>query len=450
MKKLIKNRRSGFSIFTGILLVLSFSCIAVSQETEAPAGVRFSKEALQNDFTEMRRTLEENHAALYEYSSKETLDSIMDRSYAQIRDSMALREFFVLLTPVVAKIGCGHTNVWMPMSYWESGRNRLFPLQFRLIEDMAVVTGSYTKDEQVLRGSVLIEINGRSIADIVREMKENYPADAMNPYFIVSQVERRFPMIYARRFGFPDEYRVVYALPGRKTRMTKVLSPASNDSVRAVVFRNFKNPDLFMKIPEGKNTAVMRIGSFIYYDRVAYFRNFIDSCFRVIDDRGIANLILDLRGNDGGDPFCAVPLFAYLEPRPLPYFAEPYGKYSAFAEPVPRAAKPFEGKLIVLLDGRCFSTNAHFCALLKYHHIGTLVGTPGGATYKCNAGKNTHIDLKNTRIMLYFGRSTFRAAVEGMDKTKPIMPDVMVRETYRDFLAGRDVYMDAALRLVER
>lgn len=36
-----------------------------------------------------------------------------------------------------------------------------------------------------------------------------------------------------------------------------------------------------------------------------------------------------------------------------------------------------------------------------------------------------------------------------MDKAKPIMPDYPVRETYRDFLDGRDVYLEAALRLIE-
>lgn len=36
------------------------------------------------------------------------------------------------------------------------------------------------------------------------------------------------------------------------------------------------------------------------------------------------------------------------------------------------------------MDGRCFSTNAHFCSFLKYLKTGTIIGTSGGATYKCN------------------------------------------------------------------
>jgi hypothetical protein len=101
-----------------------------------------------------------------------------------------------------------------------------------------------------------------------------------------------------------------------------------------------------------------------------------------------------------------------------------------------------------LIDRPCGSTNGHFCALLKYHKIGKFVGTPSGSTYKCNAGKNTEIQLDKTSIILTLGRNTFAAAVKGMDKSKPIMPDYPVRETYQDFLDGKDVYMETALKLV--
>ena len=451
-----------FALIT-ILLVFHFMLVAQDQPTIQANGSDknhsqstwefneplFSKQALQEDLLQMRQVLEQNHAALYEYSSKRVIDSLLDRSFELIRDSMSLHDFFVLLTPIVEKIGCGHTTLWMPMNYWKQNASNLFPLQIRLIDNMVVVEGNYTEEEQVPRGSVLLEINGRPVQEIITEMKENYPSDAMNPFFKEKAVERRFPMIYARRFGFPQEYRVLYALPGRKTRKEQILHPATNAAVRSVVFKNFKTPELRMTLIEEKNAALMRIETFIYYDRVPFFTNFIDSCFQIIKENKIKNLILDLRGNDGGDPFCAAPLFSYLEPKPLSYFAEPYGKYSELAQPIIRADDAFDGNLISLIDGRCFSTNGHFCALLKHHKIGRFVGTPGGATYKCNAGKNTHGVLNNSTIMLYFGRSTYSAAVEGMDNAETILPDIYVHETYRDFLKGEDPFLKTALNLIQ-
>ncbi len=352
----------GLAVMTGFL---TSGAGGAPDEPGQSGQTRFTEKALTEDFQQMREVLEQNHAALDEFTPKETLDSLMDRQFTFIRDSMAIHEFFVLLTPIIAKIGCGHTNLWMPMSYWDRKRDSMFPLRLRLLEDLVVVSGSYSGHDQVPRGSLILEINGRPVDEIISEMKASYTADVMNPHFIRKAVERRFPMIYARRFGFHEAYRVVYTRPCCTTPDILLLSPASNESVRAVVFKNFNAPDLRMAILNEKNTTVIRVETFIYYDRAAYFRNFIDSCFNVIDDR----------------------------------------------------------------------------------KIGTIIGTPSGATYKCNAGKNLRVDMKNTRIMLYFGRSTFAAAVRGMDKRKPIMPDVPVEETYRDFLDGRDAFMETALTL---
>ncbi|MCP4631559.1 MAG: hypothetical protein GY855_01440 [candidate division Zixibacteria bacterium] len=411
---------------------------------------QFGIEVLQEDFKQFRRLLEENHCCLYEYTSKGAFDKLFERQYGLINRPMQWNEFYKILTPLIAKVGCGHTAVWMPDGYWDMGIDKMFPLRIRLIEDYVVVAGSYKDSVGIPVGSIILSINDRPIDDIIKEMKANYSADAFNQNFISSQIERRFSLIFARRFGFHDKYNIIYALPDRKTRETAELLPANISYVRSAVFTNFSHPELTIELIEEKSTAIMTINTFIYYDRVDYFKGYLDSCFNAIHEKKIKNLILDLRGNDGGDPFCAAPLFSYLFSKPVPYYAEPYGKYSKLAEPIPLAEKHFTGNLYTLIDGRCFSTNGHFCSLLDYHNIGKFIGTESGATYKCNAGKDTEAHLKNTRIMLYFGRSTFAAAVKGMDKTKPIMPDYPVKVTYQDFLDGKDVFMETALKLIDK
>ena len=132
----------------------------------------------------------------------------------------------------------------------------------------------------------------------------------------------------------------------------------------------------------------------------------------------------------------------------MPYFARRYGKYSRFADPIPLAEKHFTGNLYSLIDGRLFSTNGHFCSLLKYHRIGKFIGTEGGASFSCNANiKEIHLD--NTRIMLYVPRGSFAAAVEDMDKTHGITPDYAVVQTYEDFLNDRDSVMAFTLALID-
>lgn len=409
--------------------------------------VVFSIEQMQSDFNQFRYTLESQHCCLYEYTSKHDFDSLFDFQFKQLSKPMSPNEFYKILTPITAKIGCGHTAVWMPGGFWDYGEDLLFPFKIRFVEDYLVVDGSYEDSSIIDRGSIIQEINGVPISDIVKEMRANYSADAMNIHFINSQIERRFPLIYARRFGFKDKFLIKYTPYDSKISKTKEVLPTTNSAVRAVVFSNFNHPPLKMEIINN-NISIITVPTFIYYDRVPYFTNFIDSCFVVINEKDINNLILDLRGNDGGDPFCAAPLFSYLQKKPEPYFSKPYGKYSEMANPIPLPKNHFTGNLYTIIDGRCFSTNGHFCSLLKYHKIGKLVGTESGATYTCNAGHGGNEMLSNSGIQLYFGRSSFATAVQGMDKSKPIVPDYYIKETFSDFMSGSDVTMEYIFDLI--
>ena len=403
--------------------------------------VEFSVDELHHDFRQMRDALENSHCCPYEYTKKHSLDSLFERQYEMIDRPMAPDEFFRILTPITAKIGCGHTTVWMPGRFWDLGPDHLFPLRIRLIEGRAVAAGSYTGSDQVAFGSILTKINGRPVEEIIEELRVNYSADAFNDHFRLTQIERRFPMLYARVYGFTDEYTVSYLAPEEEVESSAGLEPADIGAVRAAVF---PEPVLNLQILPEYGTALLTIESFSYYDRVPMFKTFIDSCFQQIREREIGRLILDLRANDGGDPFCAVPLFSYLELEPVPYFAARYGKYSEFADPIPVAARRFEGELYTLVDGRCFSTNGHFCSLLQYHGIGVLVGGDTGASFCCNADVRK-IRLDNTRILLHVPRGSFATAVKGMDKSLPIAPDFRVEQSYRDFVAGRDSVLEFAL-----
>ena len=431
----------------GILLLLLVACRAVLAQQHAPL---FPVEAMKEDFQQMRRILEEEHCCLYEYTDKRTLDSIFDDRLRLIDRPMPHHEFFGIIAPVVAKIGCMHTALWMPGAFFDLGRDKVFPLQVKVLGDDIVVTGSYRDTLEVPVGSVILEINGRPARDILEDLRTMTSADAFNPYFVDAQVGKRFAMFYASLYGFPQEYTVTYTSLGPERRATARVRPADIGLVRSVVFANFRHPPLALEFLDSSSTAIMTVKTFVYYDRVEYFRNFMDSCFALIRERRTENLILDLRGNDGGDPFCAVILYSYLEQNPAPYFAEPYGRYAGLAEPVQVAGNRFTGQLYVLVDGHCGSTNGHFSALLKYHRLGTFVGTPSGATYKCNAGKNTERRLNNTSLILTLGRSTYAAAVKGMDKTRPLMPDVPVKETSADVREMRDVTMLAALEEISK
>ncbi len=440
------NRKLALTGNPRILPVVEFN---LPPESDTQHNVLFSVSDLQQDFLQLRSIYEKEHFALYEYTSKEKFDSLFDHQYELINRPMQYHEFFQILAPINNHIGCMHSNIWMGGGFWAQDSDNFFPLRIKFIEDYTVVSDYYNDTAQVPIGSVILEINSQPIKEIINDLKKSYSSDGLIEQFQLAQVEKRFPMSYARYYGFPEKYVVTYALPGRKTSETKQLIPADETSVRKIVFNNFNYPPLTLEILKDKNTAILKIPSFIFYDRVDYFTSFLDSAFLEIKNKKIGNLILDVRGNDGGDPFCAVPLFSYLEKEPVRYFAEEYGKYSEFAKPIPLAENHFTGNIYTLIDKHCGSTNGHFCALLKYNKIGKFVGEEGGTTYKCNA-RTREIRLDNTQMLAYVPRGTFIAAVEGMDKTKGVEPDYFVEQTYKDFLNNKDTVLEFTLNQISQ
>ncbi|GET22119.1 S41 family peptidase [Prolixibacter denitrificans] len=406
--------------------------------------VVFSKQKLQEDFRQFRQILETTHPALYDYTTKEVLDSLFDLSYSRIDTALDFRTFLMLMTEVISQVGCGHSSLWIPNAYWNVAPERLFPLKLQAAEGKTYVTGSYDNKEEIPIGSELLIINQMPISALINQLAALTSADGFNHSYRLTKATQNFAIKYAHAYGFQDTFQIEYLVPGKRQKQVAFLQPVSKEAVDK---SKTKHTELSFKEIEGTNAGVLTINTFGYYSRVGMFRSFVDSVFQVIEKNAIGNLILDLRGNGGGDPFCSSYLWAYLEPEPVPYFEDHYGKYDTLANPVPQPAFPYQGKLFTLIDGNGFSTTGHFCGLLKYHQVGKFIGTEIGATYTCT-GNATYPPLKHTRIMVGTARvRRYTAAVKNMDPKRGIIPDYPVELTQQDIIDGRDAVLEYALKL---
>lgn len=408
--------------------------------------VYFSKEKLQEDYIQMRHVLEENHPALYDYTDKRTLDSLFGAGYTSISGRMSYGEFYCLASSVLVRIGCGHTKFWIPDVYRNITPDGYFPFKLLITEGKVIVKGYLSKNNVIPAGSEIISVNGEQVKNIIDSLAGISSSDGFIGSFQIKSTEKYFPEKYGLSYGYPDKFRIEYIPCGQKEVFQASVDPVSREIIRNTPQRG---EELSLKFV-GNDTALLTINSFIYYDKVEMFRAFIDSSFAQISATGSKNLILDLRGNDGGDPFCSSYLLSYIEKKPVPYFAEDYGKYSELAKPVPLALNHFKGEIYTLIDGSIFSTTGHFCALLKYHKIGKFIGTETGATYTCT-GNVKYIDLKNTKLILGTARERrYTAAVKKMDPMKGIEPDHLVEQTQADILEGIDTVMEYVKELIRK
>jgi len=413
--------------------------------TNGDSVFRYSVSALREDFLQLRDSIEAIHPALYTFTGRETFDRLFADRLADLRVPMTGVSFYCLTAPVVAKIGCGHTGLIMPESWWTGQPDRYFPLRLFFADSGVYVLSSSDTIATVPPGSEILAINDRSIQEITGLLCSGISADGNNKAYKRAVLNHNFPYLYALFFGFPESY----ALRCRNPAAMRIVDNQARPVSRQQLEKENRPQELSIRELRDPVAAVLRIGTFAYYtpDQESYFRTFIDSVFSALQVNNTEDLILDIRDNDGGNPFCAAYLLAHLTNEPVPYFDRPFGKYRQLAEPIPPAPGHYRGRLFVLIDGGDFSTTGHLCALLKYHGIGTFVGSETGGTYTCNDAEKT-IYLKNTGIGVRIAQGTFTVAVEGMDPRYGIYPDFQVSRRIADLISGKDTVLDYVLNLI--
>lgn len=407
-------------------------------------SMRFTIDQLQEDLRLMRRAMEKLHPAMYDYISKEDFDVLFDQRFIGRKGSMELEEAFRMFAPLMARMGCMHSNVWMPSGYWDNQQGRLFPIKMRFVDKSAFAYRSYSETDSLPAGAEVLSINGKPMQEILRDLKSVISADARSDQYRKFRLGFRFPLLYSLFYGHPDSFVVVYRNPGEETSRKAVIHPVP--TLR--IWKNMREPrNLDLDLRNDISTAIMTIPHFVYYNARDKFYDFVDGSFAEIGKKGIKNLIIDLRENNGGDPFCAARLFANIAHVPVPYFSQPYGRYARLAEPIPLGENHFNGKLYVLVDGGGASTTGHLLGLLKYHDIGTLVGEESGATYLCHDAHTSFV-LKHTRFQVWIATGTFASAVQDLPQDSGILPDIPVSPAPHDIAAGRDTVLEHTLSLI--
>lgn len=417
-----------------------------------PVGKLYSAEALRNDLAQLRRAIELLHPGVYEFTGKPEFDSLWQRQSALIDGAKTLQEFARIAAPAIAAVGCGHTRLMTPNDYWLTAPPKLFPLHLKFIEDKIYVDKLNESAPGVTPGSEITDINGRPVPEITATLTSIIPADGFNHSLRRNRLGPAFAKNYGLWFGFPDKFEISYVPPESGETRKASLDGITYSEVVAQMSPNERfvlepGPEnLQFEVLERDDAAVITIGSFVYYNNMDTFYTFVDSAFTTIHERGIENVLLDLRGNFGGDPFCTTHLLSYLTGEPVPYYAEVYRGYEAFAKPITPAENKFEGSLYVLIDGGCFSSTGHLCAVLKHNDIGTFVGVETGGTFTCTDA-STRFHLNNSKLRASIARKRYTTAVEGMAMDSGIVPDYPVAVRIGDVLDGRDPALETALSM---
>jgi hypothetical protein len=418
-----------------------------AREKRIALDTKYSVPAMKEDFNQLLTQIEKNHPALYDFTSKDEYQKIVRQQFEKIRDSATVTDFYKILLPLVVKIGCGHSQLWLPAWVWKDSAVGFLPLRLFIDKGRVYIVRNLGSDTSVKTSMEVIGINGIKIPDMLDTVRSFVSTDGNNisakrDYLNTSW----FNGLLAIALDFPKEYRIdLSQTTGDAVHQEKL--PALNLETYNRLEAWPPSTPKFL-IDTVNNTGILTIRSFAYYDSVAGFRHLIDRFFTKVKQQRIHSVILDLRDNSGGDPFCSAYLLAYLAKTPVAYYSEPYGNYAELAKPIPLASDHFEGNIYTLINGNCFSSTGHLCALMKYYHLGKFIGSETDGTYTCN-DNSLMISLNNTGIQLRIARNSFSVAVKGIPRFRGISPDFPVEATREDKITGRDAAKLFALGFIK-
>ena len=485
------------SLLTSLIIPLPGASLLQAETTHTIAPVKqLTPAEARADFDLLRKALEEAHTGLYRYSTMAEMDRTFDTERAKLDQPLKKTEFLAVMAETLSTIKCGHTGC-EPDEEMKAALHgaKTFPFRILLEGRRVKVFLNDTPDNQTIKpGMEIAEINGRKVSDILDRFLSLMSADGDIETGKRHDIVGRFAQYYWLFIEQPNDFAVKAvdesgaALFAKIEGVTDADRQKNQNPVNAAMTANIGT---LMQWPKENQSLRFLREEQIAEIRLRYFvgdnfRQWIEATFKTLREKGTESLIIDLRGNGGGEDMFGALLVSYLTDKPFRYFdhidvktftpsfteysdwnagkedrlregmtPNPAGGY--FVKPQlhegqaeqPPAEFPFLGKVFILTDGGTFSTAADFCAITHHLKRATFIGEEtGGGYYGNNSGMETTLTLPNSKLRIRLPMYEYWNAVPGYDgKRRGTIPDHIVPLTTADILHGVDAQLDRALKL---
>lgn len=465
------------------LIVFIKFFVFLSSGAQPASGRRFAPAALVRDLALIRTSVEALHPGLGRFGPREeflsTLDSV--KSVVEQRDSVSLMDFFRMVNPVLVRIRCGHTKFFPPMQgfpfYFHT--ENVLPCIVRFDDTRRLLVTRSTRPE--LAGKYLESINGRPVGAIVDALRKQMFADGRVRSSADAQIEQYFSAWYGD--FVQDQPAFLLGLSGEKESVPVkgITSKEWHELDKNNSYLSFQNRLQFLS----DSVASLRVATFYAEQGNKHFMRFLDSSFTEIGKRKINHLIIDVRGNEGGNDRLGKALYAHIalkdfryydrievkvrRKRDIPernraYLPRFIGLARFFIKKDPQgrllftrhrnlgkhhpSKKAFEGKVWFLHDGLSYSVTSEFLAVARSEGRGVFVGQESGGTYEGdNSGTFAIYKLPETGLDLGIPLGGYYSAVKAAAEAgRGIMPDLECLPSRNDLLEKTDPALRSILR----
>lgn len=442
---------------------------------------------MQQDFMVFRAVLEKAHPGIYTYAGKNEMNRCFDSVYRTLDAPMDMRAFHQKLSFIVDKIGCSHTNLYLPKNYYDTilKRNNFFPVPVIYVDG-----GLYINSDmwELPVGTHIVSINGNSAEQIMQRIYDYNVPDGRNKNYNLSQAAAEFAYNYFLAYGPCISFQVEYVEPGSTVNEVTTLPAVTLEKHLAEYnvnsYYNYSSEVGYdFEVIDSIHTAILTLRSFSYGTSATFtaYKNFLINSFTLLkNEGGINNLVIDCRNNIGGDyenifllyRFLARKAFKEVDSATVRFDKTPYTRFldpdfalnerpsldsmvktefcrlpngdNAMKEEENNLRRPhpmaFGGNVFVITNNNVVSAASNFVAMMKDSKRGVIVGEQTGGGYNSHNGFTRMLyKLPNTGLLLEFSAVKVQHYLEHPQLNKyGIEPDYPVSYTLNDIIENHD------------
>ena len=436
------------NIFISILTLCALGLFAmkVAQLKYDGQGNRlYSKSECIADLDQIVDLIKNTHPAPFDYISEDEFDKLHQAQIVQLREESTLREFHWNARKLIASIGCGHTSLTGQLEERKVADSMRFPLDTRFVGDQLLLINDSENYSELTSFTEILSINNQSAKEILYNLMPRVSSDGNNEAYPRFYINREVDFFIENHFGYPETYDLTILEDG-KIKNVSIERGVRLWSDPADYINSLEN--LSFQLDKANDIAILTLRSFNYYrNDFSKFSEFVDSSMLRLRESNLNNLIIDIRGNGGGNPYCANHILKHISSSPYQYFHHDNMGYEDLKKEVVPFDESFKGKIYMIIDGGCGSTSGHLASLVKYNQPATLIGQTTGATYKCH-DNSSNITLNKTGLNLHIARNTFRTTVEGMQVSEGVIPDIVIEKSLDSWVYEIDNVMDSIYQII--
>lgn len=429
-------------ILTGICLFLK-SIVSLAQHPDN----YFPPEQMKEDLEWLQEKILRYHPSCLDSIRADSVRNAFEEALYESEKPMQELQFLRLLRKTLLPLRCGHTTA-IPSknfySYYQHARPKpLFPIQVYYNPPSGMfVRFNGSNDASIREGDKLITINQETTESLAEEIMQFLPSDGYHNSFKQFHLSLNFPTYYLFLKGPSYAYESglidssgrfsshVFSLRSQGKAKSALIK---SRSVQFLMGDDFKELSLLQSNPSIACLTVYGFGG---------SNRWYEKAFKEIEKRNLSMLILDLRGNSGGNLFNASELLRYLLAdtfsmafyrkagpvklegksdmsllmrltlKRFSMFPNKSRKLRPTCERVgnrlvnrnyfkPQSRYNFKGKLVVLMDGGTFSAASWVASVLRKKRRAKLLGDEsGGGARGCNAMLMPTLTLPETQMRI--------------------------------------------------